>query len=126
MKIKNFIILLISTLTLLNISYQEQIDFSLNQEVKGSLPDKSYSYYRLKIPDMKTNTSEFLLFEARRNEEQDLLDNVFSDPNLYISTTNPNPSPSSNTWSSSRFGDEIISIDQKYVKSGTFLYCYLL
>ena len=122
MKIKNFIILLISTLTLLNISYQEQIDFSLNQEVKGSLPDKSYSYYRLKIPDMKTNTSEFLLFEARRNEEQDLLDNVFSDPNLYISTTNPNPSPSSNTWSSSRFGDEIISIDQKYVKSGTFFY----
>ena len=117
-----FIIFFILLLTILRISNQAPVDFSLSQEVKGSLPDKSYSYYRLKIPDIKTNTSKFLLIEARRNVEQDLIDNVFSNPNLYISTTNLYPSPSSNTWSSNRFGDEIISIDQKYVKSGVFFY----
>jgi hypothetical protein len=50
------------------------------------LPDKSYAYFKLKIPEITANISQFLLIEARRNAEQDLFDNVLSDPNLYIST----------------------------------------
>ena len=123
MKIKNiFKLLPIFLIIILNISCLDSIEFSLNEAIKSSLPDKSYAYYKLKIPEIKTNTSQFLLIEARRNVEQDIFDNVFSDPNLYISTTDVQPSPSSNTWSSSRFGDEIISIDSKYVKSGALFY----
>ena len=107
---------------LFNLTCQLPEDFTLNQEVRASLPDKSYGYYRIKLPNFKVNIPQFLLFEARRNIEQDLLDNIFSDPNLYISLTEIYPSPVSNTWSSSRFGDEIISIGQKYVNSGAFFY----
>ena len=122
MKKISFIFITIFLLTILNLSYSAPIEFSLNQAIKSSLPDKSYGYYKLKIPKIKTSFSPFLIIEARRNVEQDIFDNVFSDPNLYISLSDPNPSPSSNTWSSSRFGDEIISIDQKYVKSGAIFY----
>ena len=107
---------------LFNLSYQLPEEFILNQEVKASLPDKSYGYYRIKLPNFKVNIPQFLLFEARRNVEQDLLDNIFSDPNLYISLTEMYPSPVNNTWSSSRFGDEIISIGKKYVNSRAFFY----
>jgi len=119
---RSLILLSITLLSLFNLTNQMTEEFTLNQEVKASLPDKTYRYYRIKLPEMKTNSSQFLLFEARRNVEQDLLDNVFSDPNLYISLVDTMPSPASNTWSSSRFGDEIISVDKKYVKSGTQFY----
>ena len=118
---RSLLLLSITLLCLFNLTNQSE-DFALNQEVRASLPDKTYGYYRIKLPDMQTNSSKFLLFEARRNVEQDLLDNVFSDPNLYISLIDHMPSPVSNTWSSSRFGDEIISIDKKYVKSNTIFY----
>ena len=113
-------LLYVTLLIIFNLTYQLSEDFHLDEEVKDSLSDKSYKYYRIKLPELKANTSQFLLFEARRNVDQDLLDNVFSDPNLYISLTEVYPSSTSNTWSSNRFGDEIISIDRKYVKSGAF------
>ena len=101
------ILFCLTVVILFNLTYQLPEDFTLNQEVKASLPDKSYGYYRIKLPNFKVNIPQFLLFEVRRNVEQDLLDNIFSDPNLYISLTEMYPSPLSNTWSSSRFGDEI-------------------
>ena len=123
MEKNNFLVLFgLIIMNLFNLTCQLPEDFTLNQEVKASLPDKSYGYYRIKLPNFKVNIPQFLLFEARRNVEQDLLDNIFSDPNLYISLTEIYPSPTSNTWSSSRFGDEIISIGQKYVNSGAFFY----
>jgi len=119
----NFIFLSTVLFSIISLTYsQDLIEFTLDQAMKKSLPDKSYAYFKLRIPEIKANYSQFLLIEARRNVDQDLLDNVFSDPNLYISTVDQHPSPSSSTWSSSRFGDEIISIDQKYVKSGAFFY----
>ena len=123
MKKFNFIFLSTVFLSILSLTYSEDlIEFTLDQAMKKSLPDKSYAYFKLRIPQITTNISQFLLIEARRNVEQDLFDNIFSDPNLYISQVDQNPSPSSNTWSSGRFGDEIISIDHKYVKSSAFFY----
>ena len=122
---KKFNLIFLSTVlfALLSLTYsQDLIEFTLDQAMKKSLPDKTYAYFKLRIPEIKANISQFLLIEARRNVEQDLFDNVFSDPNLYISTEDQHPSPSSNVWSSSRFGDEIISIDQKFVKSGASFY----
>ena len=98
------------------------LDITIGHEIKNSLADKSYSYYKLVMPEIKDKEEKFLLVEARRNEAFDLLDNIYSDPNLYISTEYENPDPTHNTWSSSRFGDEIISIDSKYIKTGTIFY----
>ena len=87
MKKFNFIFLSTVLFSLLSLTYsQELIEFTLDQAMKKSLPDKSYAYFKLKIPEITANISQFLLIEARRNAEQDLFDNVFSDPNLYIST----------------------------------------
>ena len=120
--IKNIIYNIVFILYLLTLISPAPTDLNLDTAVKGSLPDKTYAYYKLKLPVFKEDESKFLLIEARRNEEQDFLDNVFSDPNLFISTTEIYPGPNQNTWSSSRFGDEIISINQNYVKSGAFFY----
>ena len=116
--IKNIIFIL----SLLALYSSAPTDLSLDTVIKGSLPDKTYTYYKLKLPVFNKDETKFLLIEARRNEEQDFLDNVFSDPNLYISTTEIYPGPNQNTWSSSRFGDEIISINQNFVKSGAIFY----
>ena len=91
-------------------------------KITKSLPDKTSSTYKMLIPEIDTNENKFLLIKARRNEEQDLLDNIFSDPNLYISSIYTTPDANHYTWSSSRFGDEIISIDLKYIKPNSYLY----
>ena len=118
---EKYIFVIIIVLNIFNI-ISSQTSFSLNEAIKGSLSDKSYSYFSLKLPELKTDESQFLLIEARRNVEQDFLDNIFSDPNIYISTTEMKPGPEKNTWSSIRFGDEIISINQNYVKTGSVFY----
>ena len=84
---------------------------SLNETFKGYLRNQSYAYFSLTIHESDIKKYDFLLVEARRNEDQDLLDNIFSDPNLYISIKHSEPGPNKNEWSSSRFGDEIISIN---------------
>ena len=122
MKEKYIFLLIFILLNLLNIISSAPTSFSLNEAIKGSLADKTYVYYSLKLPQLNSVDSKFLLIEARRNEEQDFLDNIFSDPNLYISTTETYPGPNKNTWSSNRFGDEIISINQNHVKSGSTFY----
>ena len=109
-------------LALLSIIYSAPINLPLNEAIKGSLADKTYSYYKLKLPELEISDSKFLLIEARRNVDQDVIDNVFSNPNLFISSTEVYPSPDKNTWSSDRFGDEIISINEKHVKSGAIFY----
>ena len=84
---------------------------SLNETFKGYLHNQSYAYFSLTIHESDIKKYDYLLVEARRNEDQDLLDNIFSDPNLYISIKHSEPGPNKNEWSSSRFGDEIISVN---------------
>ena len=48
-----------------------QIPLTINEPIIASLPDKSYAYYILKLSDITSDGSKFLLFEARRNEDQD-------------------------------------------------------
>ena len=78
-----FLFLLIS---LLNISQVSLTQLYLNKTILGYLHPKSYAYYSLLLPDNITDaeSTDYLLVEARRNEDQDLLDNIYSDPNLYI------------------------------------------
>ena len=118
----NFILLSMFLLLLIQLISASPALITLNEAYKGSLSDKTYSYIKLEIPEIDDSNSKFLLIEARRNVEQDFIDNIFSDPNLFISETETYPGPNKNTWSSSRFGDEIISINQKYVKTGAIFY----
>ena len=99
---------------LLNISQVSLTQLNLNETIKGYLHPKSYAYYSLSlnVNISDTENNDYLLVEVRRNEEQDLLDNIYSDPNLYISTIHSQPGPNANEWSSNRFGDEIISINK--------------
>ena len=99
---------------LLNISQVSLTQLNLNETIKGYLHPKSYAYYSLSlnVNISDTENNDYLLVEVRRNEEQDLLDNIYSDPNLYISTIHTQPGPNANEWSSNRFGDEIISINK--------------
>ena len=122
MKLQKNLFVLIFFLTLLSVISSDPMNFALNETIRGALPDKSYSYYKLELPELEISSSKFLLVEARRYIDQDILDNVFSNPNLFISTTEVYPSPDKNTWSSDRFGDEIISINEKHVKSGAIFY----
>ena len=123
MRIKcNFIFSTIFFLTIIKLIICSPTPIDLNQVYKSYLSDNSYSYLKLVIPETASNNTQFLLIEARRNVEQDFLDNVFSDPNLYISETETYPGPNKNTWSGNKFGDEIISINQYYVKPGAQFY----
>ena len=96
-KCSNYLILFLLSLFILISS--DPTPFNLDEVVKGSLQDKTYMYYKLKLPILDRNDKKFLLFEARRNEEQDFLDNIFSDPNIYISTKQVYPGPNENTFS---------------------------
>ena len=121
---KAFIFKVFVLFILINISLSDTIEIKLNEKIKNSLSDQTYTYYKLVIPELPKIRirRKFLLIEARKNEEQDFLDNIFSDPNLYISTEHTTPDPNHSTWSSNRFGDEIISIDSKYITSGATFY----
>ena len=122
MKINKYFIFLALILTILKVVTSAPALISLDQVYRGSLPDKGYAYLKLVIPKLEDDYTKFLLIQARRNEQQDFIDNIFSDPNLYISETEQYPGPKKNTWSSGRFGDEIISINQNYVKTDSAFY----
>ena len=97
---------------LINKSKSSPAVITLNQTFQGYLQPKSYAYYSLSLKDIETQNTDFLLIEVRRNKEQDILDNIYSDPNLYVSNIHSYPGPNKNEWSSNRFGDEIISINK--------------
>ena len=88
---------------------------------QSSLAAGTGAYYYFEVPD--NSTDYYLMVKVTPNSDLDAFDNIFSDPNLYISTTNKFPSNHHNAeWYSQRFGDEIITIDNKYVKPKTMFY----
>ena len=114
-------------LSILTISKESPTKIGLNETMLGYLHPKCYAYYELSIENDTTN-SDYLLIEARRNKDQDILDNIYSDPNLYVSNIHLEPGPNKNEWSSDRFGDEIISINKinsyKNKKFYISIYCH--
>ena len=121
-----FLIYCFLFISILNITKSSLAQISLNQTVQGYLHPTTYAYYELEIKDDETKQSDFLLIEARRNIDQDILDNIYSDPNLYVSNIHSMPGPNKNEWSSNRFGDEIISINKinKYEKKIFYISIY--
>ena len=113
-KMNIFIIYIIYINTLFIFCSKEIIQLELDLVRSGSLKNDEYDYYILSLPQKFDNESH-LIIESEPNSQLDSINNIISDPNLYISTTNKNPSIDKYDWKSERFGDEIISINPKYL-----------
>ena len=95
----------------------------LNDTKSITLQPSKTAYYNLEIPNDIQPHTKYLLVKVSPNEKQDRKENLYSDPNLYVSTTNKFPNRQNNSeWHSFRFGDEIITIDKQYVKPGNRFY----
>ena len=75
----------------------------------------------LSLPD-QFDKGDHLIIELKPNPKLDLINNIISDPNLYISTTEKNPSIDKYTFKSEYFGDETISISPKNLSSKKTFY----
>ena len=91
---------------------KELIGLELDLVKCGSLRNEEYDYYILSLPD-QFGKDNHLIIELEPNPQLYSINNIISDPNLYISTTEKNPSIDKYTFKSERFGDETISISQK-------------
>ena len=83
---------------------------NLETEKLASLNSKENSYYEITIPSNITAQSKFLLISLTPNTDLDRLDNIFSDPNIYISKKEKYPNEKNAEWKSEKYGDDIISI----------------
>ena len=85
---------------------------TLGKEVEGEINvDDGVEYYQLQIPSSHSKAS-FLLFTVHQNDK-DIKDGdeIFSDPDVYVSKTNQFPSsPKNSEWYSERYGSDILSI----------------
>ena len=85
------------------------MEININETKTGTLQSDEYDFYKLTLPP-DTDRNSQLMFELEPNEILDSLNNIISDPNIYISVDEVHPTSFKNTWSSNRFGDETISI----------------
>ena len=90
------------------------IDIKLNEVKKGTLKNNEYEYYKLSLPE-DINKNSQIVFELEPNPNLDSINNIISDPNLYISVDEQRPTDINHAWSSKRFGDETISISGAYI-----------
>jgi hypothetical protein len=90
------------------------IDIKLNEVKKGTLKNNEYEYYKLTLPE-DINKNSQIVFELEPNPNLDSINNIISDPNLYISVDEQLPTDINHAWSSKRFGDETISISGAYI-----------
>jgi len=89
-------------------------EIKLNEEKRGSLKNDEYDFYKITLPS-EINKNGQLVFELEPNKMLDSINNIVSDPNLYISVDEEYPTSLKNTWSSNRFGDETITIGGQYI-----------
>ena len=102
-------------------------ELKINVNYTGSMSsDESREYYKLIIPsDIKSNTSilTFILEENKENITDG--DEIFSDPDMYISKKNEKPENGSLAeWWSERYGNDIITIPKNEINpNDTFYIC---
>ena len=114
-------IFLFLTLLIYAICGNEIINISLDEVKRGSLKDDEYDFYKLTLPDQVDNNSQ-IIFELEPNSDLDAINNIVSDPNLYISINDQYATQLKNMWSSNRFGDETITISGGYINPNQIFY----
>ena len=84
---------------------------SLNDTIRNSISlDEGHEYYQLKIPLTEKNKI-LILITHEDKQEISKNDEIFSDPDIFISKRNKYPSSKlSSEWYSEKFGSDIISI----------------
>ena len=125
--IKTSYIFILSLILINFINLQESPSkLILDEIVTGKIDkDGSLDYYELYLPESipKNNllvfTAEENKFSINKDEE------IFSDPDLYISRKNFANNKEESEWYSERFGNDIITISQKEIKNIDKLYISL-
>ena len=96
----------------------------LEKKVKGKMDqDESREYYELKLPDDVPRGSllVFTVKESRSGVREG--DELFSDPDIYVSKTNKYPSNKEEaSWYSERYGNDILTIPSYEVESNEVFY----
>ena len=121
-KINNIRTLLILSLLIIFISCSYDIkEIELNQIMRGSLTDGESDYFKITLPE-DVDKNGTLVFELEPSTYLDSLNDIVSDPNLYISIDETHPNELKHTWASNRFGGEVISIGGSYINPFQYFY----
>ena len=112
MKGISLILFLILSSSILSEDVEKYPSLSIDIQTKGEIEkDDGYSYFYLEIPEnVKPNTYNLVL----TIKENSVL-SEFSDPDLYVSKTVKEPNYKNSTWSCEQYGQDIVSINSKYV-----------
>ena len=81
----------------------------LGEKIRSSLNDEGNNLYYLTLGNIEEGTQ--LVVEVEPNPNIDIIDNIISDPNLFISYDGD----FANSWTSKSYGDEIVSISSQYL-----------
>ena len=124
---KIFIVLLICLISL-TLSDDKKVSKSieLGEKIKGKMDqNESREYYELKLPTSikPGNLLVFTVKESRKGVREG--DELFSDPDIYVSKTTRFPSNREESeWYSERYGNDILTIPSYAVDKGeTFYIC---
>ena len=112
--------LFISLLSLICCTYDIK-ELALNEVKCGTLKKDEFDYYKITLPN-EVDKSGQLIFELEPNVVLDGINDIVSDPNLYISIEEQHPTDTRNTWASNRFGEETITLGPQYINPHQFFY----
>ena len=109
---------------------KSQIELELNKTLSDSIKKAdSYKFYNLNLTNISDSKEYILIFEVKE-DQNDIKEGeeLFSDPDIYVSKINKNPKNSDNAeYYSERYGNDILTIPSKDVKENdTFfigMYC---
>ena len=96
-------------------------ELSLNQIKYGALKNGEYDFYKINLPNEVEQGCQ-VIFKLESQKALDRINNIVSDPNLYVSTVESHPTNLKSMWSSNRFGDEAITLGPQYCNPNLFYY----
>ena len=100
------------------------VELSLNSKTQGSIPeDDGYDYYYLNIPSTVRPNKTVLTFTIKANQPtSEEGDELFSDPDVYISLIHSKPNRTNSEWFSERYGSDILSISKNFIQPNKTFY----
>ena len=119
-------ILSVLILISINISLiKSQIELELNKTKTGVIKKSdSYEFYILNLSNISDSKEYILIFEVKE-DQNDIKEGeeLFSDPDIYVSKKNKNPKNSENAeYYSERYGNDILTIPSNDVKENDTFY----
>ena len=100
------------------------VGLSINSKTQGSIPeDDGYDYYYLNIPSSVRPNKTVLTFTIKANQPtSEEGDELFSDPDVYISLIHSKPNRTNSEWFSERYGSDILSISKNFIEPNKTFY----